>query len=68
MLEEGEGTKGQKDKTADNSIVKQPRHSVLELQKTPPDIIASLFGFCYFTQRKVQPLSYDKFVKDHIVW
>lgn len=64
---EGGGTKDQRDKTANTSLLKQLRHSVLELGKTPSDVVVSLFGFCYFTQRKVQPLSYNKSVKDHNV-
>lgn len=28
--------------------------------------MVSLFGFCYFTQRKVQPLSYNRSIKDQM--
>lgn len=65
---EGVGTMGQRDKTANIPLLKQPRHSVSELGKVSPVVIVSLLGFCYFTQRKVQPLSYKKSVKDCIVW
>lgn len=49
------GTEGQRDKTANTSLLKQLRHSVLDLGKILSDVIAFLFGFCYFTKRKVQP-------------
>lgn len=64
----GEGTEGQRDETAKTALLKQPRHSVLGLGKILPDVIPSLFGFCYFSKRKVQPHNYHKSVKDQIVW